>query len=310
MEPAKRLIRTLAIVALFFFLGFVWPNARKHDMSGFTALDGKLEVHFVDVGEGDCALLMCGGEAMLVDAGSPDDAQTVTDYLDSHGIRKIKLAVCSHNHSDHIGGMSAVLESCSVETLYLSPTHNANADYDMLLETAEKRGVAVVEPDSPPKLSLTLGDAAVEFIGPAGPYKDPNNASLVVNVTYGGASFLFTGDMEEESEHEMLDYRLMPKDITVLKTAHHGSDTSSCFSLLTQLDPIYAVVSTDGQGENPTEDVLLRLDQACDHVYRTDKHGTVVIRTDGADVEVVTENEYPDNLIDSQAYEQRLAQGN
>lgn len=310
MEPAKRIIRTIAIAALFFFIGFVWPNAKKHDMSGFKALDGKLEVHYIDVGEGDCALLMCGGEAMLIDAGSRDTSKVVTDYLDSHGIRNIKLAVCSHNHADHIGGMSAVLEHCKVETLAVSTTRNENSGYEAMISAAERAGTNILETKAPPDLSLKLGDAIIDFIGPAGPYMDPNNASLVVEVTYGGATFLFTGDMEEISEHEMLDYRLVPKDITVLKVAHHGSDSSTCFSLLTQLDPIYAVISC-GEGNDyghPDKDVLLRLDQACDHVYRTDKHGTIVILTDGANIDVTTEHDYPDNLLDSQAYESAARQ--
>ncbi len=304
MEPAKRIIRTLAIAALFFVIGFVWPAARKHDMSGFKALDGKLEVSFINVGNGDCALLMCGGEAMLIDAGGADAGDDVCAYLDAKGVRTLKYAVGSQNRSEHIGGMSDVLRHCKAEMLYLSPTHNENADYDIMLDTARELGVPVTEVGAPPDIKLELGGASVEFIGPYGPYMDPSEASLVMLVKYGGASFLFTGDMGTRSEHEMLDYRMLPKDITVLKVAKHGSDDSSCFSFLTQVNPIYAVISC-GENANgwPGSDTLLRLDQSCEHTYRIDRHGTVVILTDGAEVTVSTDNEYPDRLQSALAYE-------
>ena len=111
-------------------------------------------------------------------------------------------------------------------------------------------------------------------------------------------SMIATGDMEKASENELYDYRVLPENVSVLKVANHGSAASTRFMPLSKLNPIYSVISV---GENdsgcPSEDVLLSLDQTSDYVYRTDKHGTVVITTDGAEITVKTDKDYPTKTI-------------
>lgn len=291
MSAGKRIIKTLLAAGLFILIGFVWPTNRDREMSGVNPMDGKLTVHFIDVEDGESALLMCAGEAMLIDAGSAQDAEIITAYLDEQKIRSLKCIVATHNHVDNIGGIPAVLESCDVETLYISPVNNESEEYLAMIAAAENKGCELVITDTPPNISFTLGQAQVDFIGPYGTFMNMDEASLVLKATYGEASFLFTGDMGRYSATELMDYRIMPSDITVLKVAAHGDNDSTRADLLLQLDPIYAVVCCkEGQA---SDELLLRLDQHSSYTYRTDWHGSIKFETDGASMEVTVQNEAP-----------------
>lgn len=247
-------------------------------------LYGQLTVHFIDVGQADAILVECDGENMLIDGGNGSDSSLIYAYLKGHGIESLKYMVNSHPHEDHVGGLPGALNYASVGRGFSShQEYNSQAfrDYKRYLAMQDVE-LEVLEAGS----SLSLGGSQIQVLGPLEHDGEINNSSLVLYLVYGQVSFLFTGDMEEDSEYDLLEADLVP-DCTVLKVAHHGSESSSTYRFLRAALPEFAVISVgrnNGYG-HPSQRVLSRLEDAGAQVFRTDFHGHVLARSDGKTVE-------------------------
>lgn len=246
-----------------------------------------LAVHFIDVGQADAALLLCGGQAMLIDGGNVADSSLVVSYLEQQGVAALDYVVCTHAHEDHVGGLSGPLNTCTAAHV-LSPVteYDSKAFRDFAKYTAAQ-GLELEIPA--PGDTFPLGEAEVTVLGPVRDYGETNNTSLVLRVEFGETSFLFTGDMEREAEADLLEAGA-ELESTVLKVGHHGSDTSTSYPFLRAVAPRYAVISV-GEGNSyghPTEAALSRLRDADTTVYRTDLQGTVVAVSDGTSVSFTT----------------------
>ncbi|MCR4721012.1 MAG: MBL fold metallo-hydrolase [Lachnospiraceae bacterium] len=242
-----------------------------------------LEVHFLDVGQGDAALLMCGGEAMLIDAGSNDSADYVEKYLRGQGVEKLKYAVGTHFDSDHVGGLDEILKSFRVETLMVPDQERDTKSYRDVVKSFDK-----AEKTVNPKVgeTYTFGDATITVFAPVrNDYEESNDFSIVLRIDHGEDSFLFTGDAQEESEKEMLASD-MDLSVDVLKVSHHGSKKSSIRQFLEAVKPRFAVISCakDNDYGHPHAPVLKRLRILGAKLYRTDEQGTVVCYSDGHNV--------------------------
>lgn len=242
-----------------------------------------LTVYYLDVGQADAAVLLCDGQVMMIDGGNAGDSDFIYAWLERKGIDEIDVMVCSHSHEDHVGGLSGALNYARVTTAY-APVDDADTKvFQSFVHYLDEQDVSITIPEAGD--TFALGGAQVEFLGPVEDYDDPNNTSLVLRVTYGEVSFLFTGDMETKSEQDMLD-TYWDLSATVLKVAHHGSDTSSCEEFLQEVDPDYAVISvgTDNEYGHPMPVVLERLAAQGVPVYRTDELGTICCTSDGKTV--------------------------
>ena len=246
-----------------------------------------LAVHFIDVGQADSALLVCGDETVLIDGGNVADSSLVVSYLEQQGIDQLDYVVCTHAHEDHVGGLSGPLNTCTVSHVLSPVTEYDSKAFGDFVKYTETQGL---EPEIPaPGDTFALGEAQVTILGPVAEYSETNNTSIVLRVDFGETSFLFTGDMETKAEKDLLDQGAN-LSATVLKVGHHGSDTSSSYSFLREVMPEYAVISV---GENndyghPNDDVLSRLRDAGTTVYRTDEQGTIVAVSDGTTVTFTT----------------------
>ena len=305
------LLATYAIVVLF--NGFHWPGWQEgwDDLkdsartllqavqSAFGQLEadtpdglvldppagGEVRVHFIDVGQGDCILIEGSGESVLIDAGENDQGDEVLGYLSAAGIEDIDLAVGTHPHSDHIGGMDTVLEGITVGRLMLSDVPDSivptTRTYLDLLDAAEETGTEMFYGYPGDQVSICGGTLTV--LGPVEDYDDLNDESLVIRFDYGESSFLFTGDEESGAEEDLL---ASGTDIgaDVLKVGHHGSNTSSSEEFLRAVGPEIAVIEC-GEGNDyghPHLEVLERLEAVSAAVYRTDLDGSVVVTADGS----------------------------
>ena len=252
-----------------------------------------MTVHFIDVGQADCALLECDGQFMIIDGGNVDDGQLVVSYLKQMGVEKLAAVVCSHAHEDHVGGLPAVLSVFQADTVYSPVTEYSSKVFRDFVAKTEAQGLSLTQPK--PGDQFALGSASVTVLGPVKEYDDPNNTSIVLKISYGSTDFLFTGDMETLAENDMMDYwgGSFNWDVEVLKVGHHGSDTSTGYRMLYYTDPEHGVISV-GEGNkynHPNEAPLSKLKDAEVIVFRTDKLGHVIAETDGTDVSFTWENQ-------------------
>lgn len=255
-----------------------------------------LYVHFIDVGQADCALLECDGEFMLIDGGNRDDGQLVVSYLQQQGVEELAAVVCTHAHEDHVGGLPSVLAVYPTNAVYAPTKTYASNVYDDFMYYADQQRQDVQLPA--PGTVLQLGQARLTVLGPTKTYAETNDTSIILRVDYGESSFLFTGDMEVAAENDMLDFWEETGNgdivnVDVLKVGHHGSDTSTGYRFLNAVDPEYGVISV-GEGNtygHPHEEPMSRLNQAGVTLLRTDEMGTIVAYTDGTEVSFTWEDQ-------------------
>lgn len=247
-----------------------------------------LTVTFLDVGQGDAAVLQCGGQSMMIDGGKAKASSYIYSWLKKNQISHLDVMVATHTDADHIGGLSGALNYAKVGTAYCPVTSGTTKTFQSFVKYLKKQGKSITVPEAGDEFSL--GGAQVRILGPTDPQAEGNNSSIVLKVTFGDTSFLFTGDAEREEEQELLEsgYDL---ESTVLKVGHHGSDTSTSYLFLRTVNPQYAVISVgaDNTYGHPTEAVLSRLRDADVKTYRTDLQGTITAVSDGKKVAFQTE---------------------
>ncbi|MBQ9131120.1 MAG: MBL fold metallo-hydrolase [Clostridia bacterium] len=255
--------------------------------SGNGSINSSFEIHFIDVGQADAALIVCTGKTMLIDGGNVEDSNLIYAYLQKQGISHLDYVVCTHAHEDHVGGLSGALTAATAGKVLAPVTdYNTKAFRNFVAKAAERK-CSITVPTAGERFSL--GDAQVTVLGPVKSYDDPNNTSLVLRIVYGATSFLFTGDMESLAESDLLDSGVTLKS-TLLKVGHHGSSTSTSYRFLRQVAPAYGVISvgTDNEYGHPTETVLSRLRDADVTLYRTDLQGDIICRSDGTNLTFTT----------------------
>lgn len=210
-----------------------------------------------------------------------------------------------------MGGLSGPLNAFPVETVYAPVTEYESRAFTNFSNYAQPYGGIQIPQAGD---SFMLGAAKVEVLGPLKEYEETNDTSIVLKVTYGSTSFLFTGDMEETAEHDLMDART-DLSATVLKAGHHGSITSSSYVFLREVMPNYVVISVgeDNSYGHPSEEVLSRYRDVKAEVYRTDMQGNILAVSDGETVTFTsqskpqwptnpTEGQQPSQQIDKPAY--------
>lgn len=248
-----------------------------------------LAVHYIDVGQADCALVLCDDNSMLIDGGNADDSRLVASYLKNMGIEELDYVVCTHAHEDHAGGLAGALSVADAKHVY-APKREANTKaYKNFKKKALEKAGKIEHPSVGE--TVYLGSGTVEFLGPVTEKnKDTNSTSIVLKITYGATSFLFTGDAERDEEEDILNNGANLKS-TVLKVGHHGSSASTSYPFLRAVMPQYAVISCEKGNSygHPHRETMSRLNDAEIEIYRTDEQGNIVMTSDGSNITVVTE---------------------
>jgi competence protein ComEC len=281
-KSVKKWLACATVIALI-LCALAWIN-RPDDM---------VHVYFLDVGQGDATLIKQGNIDILIDGGpSPQAIDVELGKRLPFWDRSIELVVMTHPHADHLAGLVEVLSRYQVgEVLYPELATSDEGEYDKplfdeWLRLIQDKNIKSVLAQAYQELSI--GDIVIEVLNPpavplSGTESDIDNNSVVLQVRAGDISFLVTGDLMWEGEQELEYERLLPQS-TVLKVAHHGSDTSTTDEFLNVLMPQIAVISV---GENdyghPTAVVLDRLAGrlGINNIYRTDESGTIEFITDG-----------------------------
>jgi len=250
--------------------------------------EGVLIVEVVDVGQGDGIIIRSpAGKSVLLDAGDRPGWRPILAQLEAHGITELDLAIISHPHADHIGGMQKVLEKVPTK-LFLDPGFDyASGIYARLLELLEKTDTRIVIARAGRSIDIG-GGATIEILLPREPMltgtrSDANSNSVVFKLVYGTTTMLFTGDAEAPTERRLLeDPAALASDI--LKVAHHGSNHSTEDAFLAAVRPRIAVIScgVDNKFDHPGQSTLGRLERAGVQILRTDLLGTITLTSDGA----------------------------
>ena len=257
---------------------------------GYGLNDGRLAVHFLDVGQGDSALILYNGTTILIDAGEADAGPGIVSYLKGQGVRDIDILIATHPHSDHIGGMQDILKNFHVRSVIDSGMPHTTTTYQKFLETIDRKNITYSTVKQGDSFNPAPGLVFLVLSGPGGSKEqDLNDGSIVLRVTYGQVSVLFESDAGITAEDSMIDSGL-PLESQVLKVAHHGSPHGTGRAFLERIRPEVAIISVgaDNPYNFPAEDTVVRLENTGTLQFRTDTAGNVVVRTDGMAFSVET----------------------
>jgi beta-lactamase superfamily II metal-dependent hydrolase len=249
--------------------------------------DYPLTVAFLDVGQGDGIVIRCEDTVLVVDGGERDEANVVPGYLREQGITTLDCYIASHPHSDHIGAAAAVFSAAEVKCAMMTEFSEINIpttkSYERLLTSIQNEECEVIYAKAGD--TYTFGPLSLDIFAPVEELGDYNNMSIVFKMTYKKNTFLFTGDMQTESEELILDSGC-DLHADVLKMGHHGSSDSCTLPFFSAVSPVLAVISCgkDNDYGHPHRETIEMLEDAGVRYYRTDLNGTVTVYGDGKDI--------------------------
>ena len=258
-----------------------------------SSVDADVSVHFIDVGQGDSILIKSKDKNVLIDAGERNKGEEVTLYLKENKVEKLDYIIATHPHSDHIGGLSYIIENFQVSEVIVPEIIDEKVPttqiYYEFLESISKKELLLTPARVGDKYDL--GSSYFEILSPKGnDYDDLNDYSVVINLNHKNNNFLLCGDAETKVEKEMLNDKLL-RDVDVLKAGHHGSSSSSSNDFLEKIMPEYFVVMC-GEGNSynhPSEKTIEKFASYSKNIYRTDINGNIIFLSNGYDLEVYSD---------------------
>lgn len=254
--------------------------------------DSTFSIRFIDVGQGDCALIECDGHYMLIDGGDTSAGDKVYSVLVENDIKHLDILVASHLHADHIGGLIKALTYATKIDLTISNTDYSDTEvFRKFNHELSINGSSITVPDIGDKYKL--GSAVVEVIDVCA---EEGNDSLVLLITYGDTRFLFTGDIEDAAQTRISDRYQNESDepfkIDLIKMPHHGSYVGTLYRFLRTFMPDYAIISVGAGNKygHPHQNTLDLLDSKAwnPRVYRTDYAGDIIVKSNGKEVSIET----------------------
>lgn len=257
-----------------------------------TNKNSTFSITFIDVGQGDAALVECDRHYMLIDGGNQSAGQTVYDVLKEKGIQKLDILAISHLHEDHFGGLIKALTFASSIKKTLCNTDSGNSKlFSELEHQLSINGGKITVPRIGEKYKL--GSAEIEVIDVA---SEDENDSLVLLLTYGKTKFLFTGDAGIKQQEKIADKYDNTSDdayqIDLIKMPHHGAYSRTLYRFIRTFMPDYVVISVGAHNiyGHPDNKTLEMLDSKTykPKIYRTDTDGNIIVKSDGKELLVET----------------------
>lgn len=280
-SSSKYLLVFFVISIIFALLWHIPKNLFKKDENFNYVDNAKTTVHFIDVGQGDCELIICDGVSVLIDAGEKFKGSTVVKYLKSCGVKKLNYVIASHAHTDHIGGLLSVLDYFEVDKIIMPKVSKSliptNSIYRSFLERIKNKKISVEKAKRGD--SFNLGEGKLKIIGPIREdYEKLNDTSVGALFSYNGINFLFCGDMEREAEQDVLNSGQNIK-ADVFKLNHHGSKTSNTNQFIAAIKPRFCVLEAGKNNSygHPHIKVLNTLkENGVKKLFRTDQNGNIM----------------------------------
>lgn len=252
--------------------------------SATTQASTNVTIKFIDVGQGEAILISLPEKTMLIDAGPTGSAPKIAQVLQELGRNKIDYLVATHPDEDHIGGMADVISSTQIGTIYAPNKTNNTATYRKFLTAIQNNNLQITLAEAGTIIDQT-DSYKLEILWPKkdANFPDTNDYSIIIKLTVGNKTFLFTGDAPTSA---ILDSN--PGHIDVLKLSHHGSRTGTTEVLIHKLSPTYAVLSyaVDNSYGHPMQSVLNALHKHSVEVWGTGANGTITITCDGTNIDI------------------------
>lgn len=253
------------------------------DVKASVNSSSMMEVHYINVGQGDCTLIKCGTQTMLIDAGDNNQGTKIQLYLKKQGIKKLDYFIITHPDADHCGGADVILYKFDCDTIIMPNCTNDTNTYRDVVDTMKYKGYKTTFPVV--GQTYTLGSAMFTILGPTENNANINNNSVVILLRNGNTSFLFAGDAEYEEERCILNTGL-PIKCDVMHIAHHGSDSATSDEFFMAAAPQSCVISCgkDNKYGHPHSGVMNKIKNLGCDLYRTDEQGNIIATSDGVNI--------------------------
>lgn len=282
--------KALPLLAIIVFLAFSLTFLIYQNLQEGPYI--KLNVHFIDVGQGDAILIDLDDVEVLIDGGGV--GSDVASYISPFVQGNIEAVIATHPHADHIGGLEDVFDAFIVEEFWYNGEASNTTTYAALMQKVEAENAEIHIAEAGDTIVPELLEIMVLSPLSYFDYNDTNNCSIVVSLKYAEVDFLFTGDAEEQAETLMASSSIAPLlDTDILKVGHHGSSSSSSENFLEIVKPEVAIYMA-GEGNtygHPHSETLQALGAIGAEIYGTDIYGTIVITTDGSTYTITTEKD-------------------
>lgn len=268
----------LVLLSLSVFIySRITKDRRNIDHPNNQIVEGSMLVHYIDVGQGDCMLIQDGTYNILIDTASSRMSEKVLTFLYEHDVDSIDMIVLTHPHEDHIGSFSEIAMNYEIDLVLKSPVERDNYTYIRTENTIEDMDIKSIIPyygevfRYGDMMFTVISDSALE-------YDEINDYSVVLRLDHKGNTFIFTGDMESDAEHSILE-KDVDLECDVLKVAHHGGSSSTTSAFLYETSPIYAIIQLGADNEYgyPHRTLLSRLDIHDIITYRNDLLGDITV---------------------------------
>ena len=275
------------LLVIVFIGGYIYysnnPYNKEIKKEKVEITDNYLKVYFIDVGQADCILIDNNHEYVLIDGGNTIDGKKLVKYFKDIGIKKFNYVIATHPHEDHIGGLNFIIYNFNIDHFIGTNIKTSFKSYDNMMNALEKKNIKYEVPNI--NDTFKVGELIFKVIYLDNNKDDINSSSIVIEMNYKNNSFLFTGDTTTDAEKKYLDSL---NEIDVLKVSHHGSQYASSAQFLMKTKPKYAIISVgkDNEYGYPKQVVLDKLNELNTKVYRTDQLGTIILTSNGNDIEI------------------------
>ncbi|MCF8000653.1 MAG: MBL fold metallo-hydrolase [Halanaerobiales bacterium] len=252
-----------------------------------TLSAGQLEVNYLDVELGDSILIKTPNDkTILIDGGSKDSCNNLKNYLSKYEIKKLDYVISAVPHPNHIGGLLPILEEFKVEKVIDSGLRDKTSIYREYLDLIEQKNITYKTGRTGDKFQV--GEIKFEVLHPDKHTYNLKNSSLVLLMKYSNYRFLFMGDVDSKLEEKLIQSN---KNISaqILKVGNHGSNLSTSKEFLEKVSPRTAIISSGLDDNYPHAGNIRRLNQKNINIYRTNKKGTITIKTDGKSLSISTQ---------------------
>lgn len=278
-------MKKIKIIAIFIILIFSFCACQAPSTKNTDLAQDKIEVYYIDVGQADCALVLCEGKSLLIDGGNVEDGEDIVAFIKETGLTSLDFIVATHAHEDHVGGLTKIINSFDIGAVLSPVSSYSSTCFNDFKQVATKKGAFTVCNNN---YSFSIGSAMAKILWPdSTEQSNTNNTSIVLRIKYKSVAFLFTGDIERDAETKLV---ASGADLSanVLKVAHHGSDSSSSYLFLRSVLPQYAIISCgrNNSYNHPHKQTLDILSQAEIKTFRTDELGTICVSSDGTNISV------------------------